>query len=120
MLENMPWTSPTCSRFWPDWPTSRGRFHSLSLDMPTLISYQPTVEFWGHSDHFHISNLLKFLSDPPTSGEFLQAKSGSNLFHLLPTYGTFFWSFLFTCLNHPFYFLIHSLVLHHKLSYAHF
>ena len=67
MLESMPQTLLTNSSSWLDWPSSRGRFHNVSLDLASLTSYQPMVDFSDHSDHFHIFEQLIFLSDPPTS-----------------------------------------------------
>ena len=57
----MPWTLPTSSHSWLDWPTSGGRFHIISLDLASLTSYQPMVEFSGHYKKFHISKQLTFL-----------------------------------------------------------
>ena len=89
-LENMPWTQPTSSHFWPDRPTSRGHFHNVSLNLASLTSYQPMVEFLGHSNHFHISNQLMFLIRSTNFRRwFSQTKFWSNLSNLLPTYGTF-------------------------------
>ena len=64
----MSWTLPTSSRFWLDRPTSRVCFHNVSLDLASLIFYQPMVEFSGHSDTFIFSTNSHCWSDPPTSG----------------------------------------------------
>jgi hypothetical protein len=127
----MPWTLPTSSHFWPDWLTFGGRFHNISLGLASLTSYQPMVEFLGHSDHFIFSTRSCFWSNPPTFGGGFH-KPSSDLTSL-----TFyqpmvpFQVILTTCFGrppmcvmsahtHPFQFLMHSLILHHKLSDAHF
>ena len=128
----MPQSLPTSSRFWPDWPTSRCRFHNISFDLASLTFYQPMVEFSGHFDHFHIFVQLTFLVKSTNFWRwFLQTDSRFNLSNFLPTYGSFFQVILTTCFGrppmsitsthtHPFYFLVHSLVLHYKLFDAHF
>jgi hypothetical protein len=98
----MPWALPTSSHFWSDRPTSRGRFHNVSLDLTSLTSYQPMVEFPGHPSHFHISNQLTYLVKFANFWRwFSQTEFGSNLSNLLPTYGTFFHVILTTCFGRP-------------------
>ena len=77
--------------FWPDRPTSRARFNKVSLDLASLTSYQPMVEFSSHFDHFHIFDQLTFLVRSAKFWRwFSQFESGFDLSNLLSTYGTFF------------------------------
>ena len=64
----MPWTIPTSSHFWPNWPTSRGHFHNISLELASLTFYQPIVEFKVNLMTFIFPTNSHFWSNPPTFG----------------------------------------------------